>query len=168
MTVMQVRGIRLCPTHRTAVVRLDDSDQRVTMTFAADVQEAGRLARVIERGPRACHPAFDFVAALLGSFEAGLTRVVLDDVQGEGIAGLVYVGWGGAELPVPCYPPDAIAMALRTGVPIYATAAALEHAEPAPVPESGEVTAWLDGVRPGDFEAGGDAGERPGEAGPLL
>jgi bifunctional DNase/RNase len=161
MTVMQVRGIRLCPTHRTAVVRLDGLDQPVTMTFAADAHEAGRLARVVERGPRACHPALDFVGALLGSFEAGITRVVLDDVQGEGIAGLVYVGWGGAELPVPCYPPDAIALALRAGVPIYATAAALAHARPAPVPAAGEVAAWLDGVRPQDFEADGDAEAPP-------
>jgi hypothetical protein len=98
----------------------------------------------------------DFVGALLGSFEAGVTRVVLDDVQGEGIAGLVFVGWG--ELPVPCYPPDAIALALRTGVSIHATAAALAHAQPAPVPAPDEVSAWLDGLRPTDFRAGDDAG----------
>ena len=95
---------------------------------------------------------------LLDSFEAGLARIVLDDVQGEGIAGLVYVGRGGAELPVPCYPPDAIALALRAGVPIYATAAALSHAEP-PSPAAGAVEAWLETVRPEDFDA--PAGERP-------
>ena len=61
------------------------------------------------------------------------------------------MGWGGAELPVPCYPPDAIALALRTGVPVYATAAALSHAEPAPPPPPREITAWLDQVRPDDF-----------------
>jgi bifunctional DNase/RNase len=151
MTVMQVREIRLCPAHRTAVVRLDDAERGLTMTFAADPHEASRLARVIERGARACHPTLDFVGALLASFEAGVVRIVLDDVQGEGIAGLVYVGWGGAELPVPCYPPDAIALALRTGVPIYATAAALAHAEPSPRAEPGDVSAWLDRVRPEDF-----------------
>ena len=61
------------------------------------------------------------------------------------------MGWDGAELPVPCYPPDAIALALRAGVPIYATAAALSHADPAP-PAPGVVTAWLDQVRPDDFQ----------------
>jgi bifunctional DNase/RNase len=151
VTLMQVRELRLCPTHRTAVVRLDDAQRALTMTFSAELREASRLARVLDRGPQVCHPVFDFVRSLLDSFEAGLLRIVLDDVQGEGIAGLVYVGWGGAELSVPCYPPDAIALALRAGVPIYATAAALSHAEPAPLPDT--IDGWLERVRPDDFTA---------------
>jgi bifunctional DNase/RNase len=123
----------------------------VTITFSAEPREATRLARVLEAGPQACNPVLDFVRALLNSFEAGLARIVLDDVQGEGIAGLVYVGWGGTELPVPCCPPDAIALALRAGVPIYATPAALSHAEPAPLLDS--VGPWLERVRPDDFQA---------------
>jgi bifunctional DNase/RNase len=158
MTLMHVREMQLCPTHRTAIVRLDDGRHSLTMTFSAELREASRLARVLECGPQACHPVFDFVRALLDSFEAGLARIVLDDVQGEGIAGLVDVGWGGAELPVPCYPPDAIALALRAGVPIYATAAALSHAEPPP-PAAGAVGAWLETVRPEDFDT--PAGEQP-------
>ena len=158
MTLMHVHELRLCPTHRTAVVRLDDTQHRLTMTFSADAHEAARLAKTMECGPQACHPVYDFVRALLDSFEAGLARIVLDDVQGEGISGLVYVGWGGGELPVPCYPPDAIALALRAGVPIYATPAALSHAEPAP-PSPGAVSAWLDQVRPDDFQ-----GSAPGPA----
>jgi bifunctional DNase/RNase len=157
MTLMQVRELRLCPAHRTAVVQLDDAERGLTMTFSAEPREAARLARVLERGPQACNPVLDFVRALLNSFEAGVARIVLDDVQGEGIAGLVYVGWGGAERPVPCYPPDAIALALRAGVPIYATAAALSHAEPAPLPD--RVGPWLERVRPDDFQA--PAGEPP-------
>jgi bifunctional DNase/RNase len=121
------------------------------MTFSAEPREAARLARVLETGPGTCNPVLDFVRALLNSFEAGVARIVLDDVQGEGIAGVVYVGWGGAELPVPCYPPDAIALALRAGVPIYATAAALSHAEPAPLPD--QLGPWLERVRPDDFHA---------------
>lgn len=156
MTLMQVTEMRLCPTHRTAVVELHDAQQRRIMTFSAEPSEAARLARVMECGPQACHPVFDFVRGLLCSFEAGVARIVLDDVQGEGISGTVFVAWGGAELPVPCYPPDAIALALRAGVPIYATAAALSHAAPAtPLPDT--VGDWLDRVRPGDFD--GPAGE---------
>ena len=118
MTLMQVREMRLCPTHRTAVVQLDDVQRGLTMTLSADPHEAGRLARMMERGPQACHPVFDFVRALLDSFEAGVVRIVLDDVQGEGIEG----------------------------------PAALSHAEPAPPPAPGAISAWLDRVRPDDFE----------------
>ena len=157
MTLMQVREMRLCPTHRTAVVQLDDVQRGLTMTFSADPHEPGRLARLMERGPQACHPVFDFVRALLDSFEAGVVRIVLDDVQGEGIEGLVYVGWGGGELPVPCYPPDAIALALRAGIPIYATHDALSHAEPSPPPPADAVSEWLERVRPVDFRPPSEA-----------
>ena len=80
-----------------------------------------------------------------------MTRVVLEDVQGEGIGGVVYVAASRAELPVPCYPPDAIALALRAGIPIYATPDALTHAEPSPTPPPGAVSEWLERVRPSDF-----------------
>jgi bifunctional DNase/RNase len=155
MTVMQIREIRLCPAHRTAIVRLDDSERRLTMTFAADPHEASRLARVMEHGPRACHPMLDFVGALLGSFEAGVVRVVLDDVQGEGIAGLVYVGWGGAELPVPCYPPDAIALALRTRSPILVDETVIDHARnvdlSADRDDPKHLKKWLEELDPDDL-----------------
>ena len=94
MTLIHLRDVRLCPAHHSAIVRMDDSSGALTMTFAADSHEAVRLGRVVRHGPQACHPIFDFVRALLCSLEAGVTRVVLEDVQGEGISRVVYVGTG--------------------------------------------------------------------------
>jgi len=91
-----------------------------------------------------------------------VTRVVLEDVKGQGIGSRVYVRSGGDELGVPCYPPDALALALRAKVPIYATADALTHAQRvAPSVDAGggvadtrrEVTRWLERVRPTDFSS---------------
>jgi bifunctional DNase/RNase len=67
---------------------------------------------------------------------------------------VLHVQWAGAELAVPCYPPDALALALRTGLPIYATGDALAHAQPLPAEPgmtSGDVGAWLQRVKPDDF-----------------
>jgi hypothetical protein len=66
---------------------------------------------------------FDFVRGLLSAFEAGLTRVVIDDMPGEGIGSVLHVQWAGAELAVPCYP----------GM------------------TNGDVGAWLQRVKPDDF-----------------
>ena len=156
MILVHLRDVRLCPAHHSAIVRLDDASGTMTITFAADSHETVRLGRVVQHGPQACHPIFDFVRALLSSLEAGVTRVVLEDVQGEGISGVVYVGTGGSEMPVPCYPPDAIALALRAGIPIYATPDALGHAEPSPTPPPGVVSEWLERVRPTDFRQPSD------------
>jgi len=59
-------------------------------------------------------------------------------------------------VPVPCYPPDAIALALRAGIPIYATHDALAHAEPSPPPPADAVSEWLERVRPADFRPPSD------------
>src|SRR5262245_7771878 len=154
MTLMRFRGITLRRAHRRAVVTLEDAERRVTLTFYADPQEASRLGRLVDRGAQTCHPVLDFVRGLLSAFEAGLTRVVIDDVPGQGIGSVLHVQWAGSELAVPCYPPDALALALRSGSPIYATGGALAHAEPLPTRPSGpdgDVEAWLERVKPDDF-----------------
>lgn len=146
---MQVAEITLCQDHGRAVVALEDAEHRARLTFYADPHEAVRLVRLVRRGPEACHPVFDFVRALLTSLEMGMTRVVLDDVGGHGIGGTVYVRCAGAEVAVPCYPPDALALALRAGVPIYATSAALTHAKSNVADPA--LTDWLEQVKPDDF-----------------
>lgn len=102
--------------------------------------------------PCACNPIYDFIQALLDSVQAGLLRIVLDDVEGVGIGAFLYVRQGDAERPLTCYPPDAVALALRMRVPIYATDAALRHAQPiSPSLAPGEMADWLERVRPEDF-----------------
>lgn len=80
-------------------------------------------------------------------------RVVLEDVEGRGVAALVHVKQGESETVVTCYPPDAVALAIREQLPIYATPAALDHATAVPPPEGPEVADWLRDVRPQDFTA---------------
>ncbi len=63
---------------------------------------------------------------------------------------------------MPGDPPDALALALRTGLPIYATGDALAHAEPllaGPGVTDGDVGAWLQRVKPDDFTVGGGEAE---------
>jgi len=157
MTPMRIREIRNCAAHRRTLVVLEDVGGRLTLTFSADPEEARRLVRVRAREGCGCQPVYDFVQALLAALGARLTRVVLEDARGQGIAGRVWLRSAGGEQGVPCYPPDALALALRAGVPVYATADALAHAEPVPGPPGadpvGDVARWLERVRPDDFSA---------------
>lgn len=157
MTLMHIRQITSCPDHNRTIIVLEDVSQRLTLTLGADPAEARRLVQEIAPSRCTCHPVYDFILALLEAFQATATRVVLDDFKGEGIAGFIHFRRAEAEVSVACYAPDALALALRADVPIYATAEALAHAErlspPSPrVPDQrGEVTQWLERVRPDDF-----------------
>lgn len=156
MTLMRLREMLSCRTHQRAVIVLEDVGQRVRLTFHADPDEARRLGQELRRGRSACHPIYDFIGGLLQVFQAAPVRVVLDDVQGAGIGALIHLRTTEAQLAVPCYPTDAVALALRASLPIYATPGALDHAQPAPPlgaapDEGGEVRQWLEEVKPEDF-----------------
>jgi bifunctional DNase/RNase len=153
MTLMRICNLTGCPTHRRVLINLEDVNGGRRLTFYADAEDAQRLARELARGPRACHPIFDFIQILLGSWHAAPVRVVLEDVNGDGIGALVYLRQGEVESSLSCYPPDALTIALRAGVPIYATPEVLGHAQAVPPKpsEAPNTAEWLERVRPQDF-----------------
>lgn len=164
MTLMRIREISSCANHGRTTIVLEDAGRHLTLTFYADREEARRLTREVSRSGCACHPIYDFVGGLLRAFEATPMRLVLDDVEGQGIGSLMVVRHGEAEVGIPCYPPDGLALALRSRVPIYATAEALAHAERAQPRSSGsqdnsDVRQWLQQVRPEDFSPPGKGAE---------
>ena len=156
MIRMQLREVTSCAVHGRAIIMLEDVNERLRLTFYADLEEAQRLGHVIGRGPCAGQPVYDFIQSLLEAFQTTATRVVLDEVKGDLIGSFVYFRRAGSDVVVPCYAPDALALALRTHLPIYATTAALAHAErlsssPSTPDERGEMTQWLEQVKPEDF-----------------
>jgi len=155
MTLMNVREITCSADHERAIIVLEDTEQRFRLAFSTDPHEAHRLAREMGRARCACNPAYDFIESLLCTFQAAVRRVVLDDAEGKGIGALIYLRRAEAELSLPCYPPDALALALRAGVPIYATAKALAHAQslsaPGTLPPGPAELLWLERVKPEDF-----------------
>jgi bifunctional DNase/RNase len=151
MTLMRLREPTSCPHHSRVLITLDDTTGARRITFYADADDARRLAREMARGPRACHPIFDFIQTLLKSWHAVPVRVVLEDVNGDGIGALVYLCQGEIESSISCYPPDALTLALRTGMPIYATPDVLRHACSS-LMEHPDTARWLERVRPKDFE----------------
>jgi uncharacterized protein len=153
VVALRIREVTSCAEHRQTTIVLEDPSGRLTLTFNADAGEAGRLIQEIRQGSRTCHPIYDFIGGLLGALEASPTRVVLEDLHGRGVGGLVYVNLAGAEIEVPCYPPDALALALRANLPVHARPEALDHTEPTAQSDeaSGQVAKWIDRLKPTDF-----------------
>jgi hypothetical protein len=61
MTVMQIREVTSCAVHGRTIIVLEDVSERFRLTFYADLGEAQRLARVIERAPCVGQPVYDFI-----------------------------------------------------------------------------------------------------------
>ena len=158
MTLMHIRDLLPCSEHNRAIVVLEDAERRCRLAFYVSPHEAHRLAHELGRAPCAGTPVYDFIQALMDAVHASMTHVVLDDVGGTGVGGFIYCRRAESDVGVPCYVPDALALALRMQRPIYATAAALAHAEPL-LPaasahgEQTDVKQWLEQVRPEDFSS---------------
>jgi bifunctional DNase/RNase len=158
MTLMHIRDLLACSEHNRAIVVLEDAERRYRLAFYVSRHEAHRLAH--ERGRARCAgtPVYDFIQALLDAVHVPMSHVLLDDQGGTGVSGFIYCRRAESDVGVPCYIPDALALALRMQRPIYATAEALVHAEPL-LPaasahgEPSDVQQWLERVRPEDFSS---------------
>ena len=175
MTRLTVLGVTHQEESGRAVIALEAVDRALRLGLLVPTNEANRLARALGLGPCACVPVFDLVESLLARFRALLIRVVLDGGEG-GISGRVYVRTEAGEDGVPCHPSDALALATRAGVPIFAAEGALRYACPPPIgPGAGSdarplrecleeadtrtLHEWLEGVTPEDFRRLGPAEE---------
>jgi bifunctional DNase/RNase len=178
---MRVRTVTHTPGAPSAVAVLETLTDDRTLALTIPLDEAHRLARALGLGPCRCAPIYDLVEELLTALDTTITRAVLE-AQESGIGAALTLGAGTQTLS--CHPADALALALRSQAPLYATAAALAHACPAgphdhsphatPAPSGADaapvtdpkedVSAWLRELRPADF-----AEDRPGgEDGPEV
>jgi bifunctional DNase/RNase len=167
MTLLQVTGLTRKPDSDDATLILRDAAGDRGLGFVIPMNEANRLARVLGLGSCRCAPVYELLLDLARHGGLVLERAVLDG-DAEGICAAVVVRRDGEPVEVSCHPADAVALAVRSSSPIYATAAAMAHACPlvdgcrrspevaaADSPASGagdpDVARWLDGVRPEDF-----------------
>jgi hypothetical protein len=160
MVLMQIREFNFCAHHKRGLIVLEDVQQRLTLAFNVRPDEVPRLSQVMKGGKHVTHPLYDFVESLLDAFLISPTDIVLDDVPKRGLMAFVYVERAGTRLSLPCYAPDALALAVQTKTPVYATERALVHAEPrssSPSPSlsdaEADVQAWLARVKPTDFQS---------------
>jgi bifunctional DNase/RNase len=159
---MTVLGVTHQEESGRAVISLEAVGRALRLALLVPTNEANRLARALGQGPCGCVPVFDLVECLLTRFRASLIRAVLD--AGEtGISGCVYVRTEAGEDGLPCHPSDALALATRAGVPIFAAEGALRYACPIPGADARPLREWLEeadartlhewleGVTPDDF-----------------
>jgi bifunctional DNase/RNase len=158
MTLMQIRELIFCPHHNRGFIVLEDAERRLTLAFDVHPDEVPRLARLLKGSRNFVHPLHGFIKSLLDALLTTPTDVVLDDFPERGFMAFIHVQRAGTIMSVPCYAPDALALAAQMKTPIYATTRAPAHAEARSplrnVLAVGEgLQAWLARVRPTDFHA---------------
>ena len=162
MIRLELLGVRVELPANTPVVMLRE-----------DTPERARVLPILIGGPEASaiHSAMegiapprplthDLLVTVLQTLGATLERVVITEVREHTFFAELHLRTVNAESVVSCRPSDAIALAVRTGAPIFAEEALLDEAavEPAIVDEGDDEEAildefrdFLDEISPADF-----------------
>lgn len=125
LILLRVDKIGLDPEQGQAVLLLKDDDGRRYLPISVGPFEANAIALAVE-GVNPPRPlTHDLLKNLVEAFQAKVARILIDDLkEGEDGEGTFYaqitLKTGGGELEIDSRPSDAIALAVRTGAPIYA------------------------------------------------
>lgn len=157
MTRMQVKGLTHTPGADRALVVVETENGARSLAFFVPHDEANRLGRVLGLAGCPCSPVYELILELAAGLGAAIDRAELD-AHADGITARIGLRHSGGVLQLSCHPADALALAVRTGVSVYATPSVVARACPRPEADA-DVTRWLARVRPADFGSTRDAAE---------
>lgn len=118
-------------THQPLVVLRGKRDKR-NFAMAIGIAEANGIAIPLQ-GVRPPRPlTHDLFLTLFGRLKVQLTRVVITDLKDDIYYATVYLTANGAEMSLDSRPSDAIALAIRAGVPILVEDRVFDKSSPLP------------------------------------
>jgi bifunctional DNase/RNase len=154
---MEVVGVRVELPTNTPILLLKERDGTRYLPIWIGTPEATAIALALEGIETARPLTHDLIKTLLDALGADIERVDVTSLdEGTFFADLV-IGSDGEELTISSRPSDAIALATRSGAPVYASRSLLEEAgiEIHDNNEEAEIERFrefLDDVTPEDFE----------------
>ena len=123
--LMEVRQVAVDPLNRTPVVILAGGG-RLLPIWIGDA-EASSIARALE-GQRSSRPdTHDLIGNLLKGLRATPERITITELRESTYFAVITLRAGRRRIAIDSRPSDAIAVALRTGTPIYAAPQVLEQ-----------------------------------------
>jgi bifunctional DNase/RNase len=158
---MELIGVRLeMPANQPIVLLREQEDRHRLLPIYIGHPEAMAIAHALDGVVPPRPLTHDLIRILLEELGASVTEVIVNDLQDQTFFAELHVDVAGEVHRVSCRPSDAIAVAVRTGAPIFAAEAVLEQAGQEPEPEADaepaqeildEFRAFIEDVNPEDF-----------------
>jgi bifunctional DNase/RNase len=142
---MRIAGISSCSRYGQVV--LEDPDGMVRLHIRLRPVMAHWLAHELKECQCPAISMYRLIQELLIKFGGALRLAVIDASEDNTALGLMIIcRQNGEEIRQSCHPADAIAMAARTQVPLYATSRALK------LGSWKNIQPWLETIKPQDFQ----------------
>ncbi len=152
---MTIKGLMVDPITNMPIIILRDSDGQRVLPIWVGVFEANAIALQIENIEPTRPMTHDLLRNVISDLRGEVEKVVVCDLKGNTFYALIYVRIGDESVAVDARPSDAIALALRAGVPIFAEESVVEGAKTMDfTPDSGDadrLQKWLENLDPEDL-----------------
>jgi bifunctional DNase/RNase len=127
---MRVRGVGMDPETGAPMVVLTDDEEARALPIFIGPSEAMAIARRLGEVDSPRPMTHDLILDILGGLDARVLRVHINDVREGTFYAILTIDRRGEVVSVDSRPSDAIAVALRAGIPILVARAVLEQAPP--------------------------------------
>jgi hypothetical protein len=142
---MKVRGLMFDPYNNTFIVILKDEDNAEMLPIWVGKPEASSISFALEEVTTPRPMTHDLMKAVLDVVDAKVISVVISDLKENTYYAKIHLMYEDSEYVVDARPSDAIALALRTKAPIFASDEVLRKQA------SEELDQWLENLKPEDF-----------------
>jgi hypothetical protein len=149
---MKVSGIALDPFTNTPIVILKDLTGEKILPIWIGFMEASSIAMELEKTPRVRPLTHDLMKNLLDRVKFSITKIEVTDLRNDTFYAEIHLKRENEEHIIDSRPSDAIAIAIRTGSPIFVNDQVLEKSKKIEIDEDKDkLTELLDKIPPGDF-----------------
>ncbi|TLY13506.1 MAG: bifunctional nuclease family protein [Nitrospirae bacterium] len=142
ITEMKVRGLMFDPYNNAYIVILRVEDNADMLPIWVGKSEASAISFALE-GVAAPRPmTHDLMKAVLDTVDAKVISVVITDLNDNTYFAKIHLQYEDSEYSIDSRPSDAIALALRTNAPVFASESVLRKQT------SEELEQWLEDLKP--------------------
>ncbi len=152
---MTIKGLMIDPITNMPIVVLRDQEGHKVLPIWVGVFEANAIALQIENVQTPRPMTHDLLKSVLDNLRAVVERIVVCDLKENTFYATIHVRVDGQRIPIDARPSDAIALALRTGSPIFVEETVILNAKTVEstreTMDSDRLQKWLEGLSDDDL-----------------
>jgi len=149
---MKIKGLMIDPVSNMPIIILKDSSGDQVLPIWVGIFEANAIAMQLEKIVSPRPMTHDLLRNVIEGLEARVDRIVITDLKENTFFALIHVTRNGHQLAIDARPSDAMALALRSEVPILVEETVLEKSsvsgEESGSDETERLRKWLEQVDP--------------------
>jgi bifunctional DNase/RNase len=152
---MKIKGLMIDPITNMPIIILRDPASSAVLPIWVGIFEANAIALQIEKIVTPRPMTHDLLKSMISNMHASVEKIVITDLKDNTFYALIFLNHDGKVLPIDSRPSDAIALALRTGSPIYVNTEVIEKAKNTDLTkdagESERIRKWLENLDPDEM-----------------